>query len=149
MLEFRDRSERIGNELNFDSSFSLIRVEGVFETEDFLKHCASKLVERESLETKELWILHKIQKKFEVFGRVFKSYNSSLRRVSDLIISNNTYLILAFLLLKLFENQGNFNHINTAIKILDKLAAEISLEIMDKSLAIRVFRLEATLLDND
>jgi hypothetical protein len=64
-----------------------------------------------------------LQKKFAVFGRIQTSYDASMRKTSDTEVAPASLCRLARLFLDDFRIDGDWNALNTAIKILDKVAS--------------------------
>ena len=66
-------------------------------------------------------VIDGFQKKFEVFHRIFTEYDSNLRKRSDEYRDPVCYALLSIVLQLRFHESGNFNDINTAVKINDLL----------------------------
>ena len=66
-------------------------------------------------------VIDGLQKKFEVFHRIFTEYDSNLHKRSDEYRDPACYALLSIILQLRFHGSGNFNDINTAVKINDLL----------------------------
>ena len=66
-------------------------------------------------------IIDKFQKKFEVFRRLFSSYSAEFRKNSDTWTDAEVYGMLAVVLASRFHRTGNYNDLNTVLKLNDAL----------------------------
>jgi hypothetical protein len=67
----------------------------------------------------DIVFVERVQKKFEIFHRVFTAYNSAFRKSGDVWDDLHIYGLLSIVLHLMFRLDGNFNHLNTSIKLND------------------------------
>ena len=90
-----------------------------FETFPFLKYYL--LTDSESVAEFDVYekIVDVLQKKFEVFHRIFQSYNQDFRKNSENCNNVNIYSLISIILQRRFSKYRNFNDFNTALKLND------------------------------
>jgi len=94
---------------------------GETSTEVLLKACVSHFATSMYLPEELQRVIDGLQKKFEVFHRIFTEYDSNLRKRSDKYRDPACYALLSIILQLRYYESGNFNDINTAVKINDLL----------------------------
>lgn len=75
-----------------------------------------------SLALNDLTTIHKLQKKFELFQRIFTIYDFKYNRVNDLYKDLGVYALLSIALTELFLHTRNSNYFNSAIKLNDYIS---------------------------
>jgi hypothetical protein len=92
-----------------------------FETRRLLGFALKRLAGRARLEPPFPVIIQTLQKRFEVNHRLFTRYDGSLHRCGEDDADLRVYALAALVLMLLFLERRNFNHLNTAIKLNDLL----------------------------
>ncbi|HIA12227.1 MAG TPA: hypothetical protein EYN69_09170 [Flavobacteriales bacterium] len=124
-----------------------LSIEGGFRTKEFFAHCFNNLVNGDALQIDSNTTVDKLQKKFEIFHRIYSRYNEDVRKISDGYQDAEMYALMAIVLLLRYRHSNNFNDLNTAIKINDILLfADWDLSSNGKSLIRSSVRLEHTIL---
>ena len=74
------------------------------------------------------YFLYSLQKKFAVHKRLFQKYNDEIRKIGDNDSDPEVYGMFAYCNLKAFLKNNDYNHLNSAIKAIDKLHSFKSLD---------------------
>lgn len=92
-----------------------------FQTFSFLKWVLQNCLVDGLITERDTVILNKLQKKFEVFNRMYASYNFEIRKTSENYTDTENYALLSLILNMRFMNGNNFNDFNTVLKLNDLL----------------------------
>ena len=91
-----------------------------FKTLDFIQFSIHSIILTTNLDKFSINIVYNFQKKFEIFNKLYSSYDKdSLTKVSKNEVSIHTYIFFSILLLMVYKNQKNYGLISTSFKITD------------------------------
>lgn len=92
-----------------------------FQTIEFIEKCLKKMLFDKELTETENFIVDKLQKKFEVYHKVFDAYKHNVRKNSDEFQNLSIYGMLSIVLNLRFRVNNNFGDFNTSVKLNDLL----------------------------
>ena len=95
-----------------------------FGTLEFLALCYFQLYHgrRTPLSDAPLRTVRRLMGKFEVFGRIYTSYDRDFRKTGDRFDDLSLYAFLGLVLIGVYEQTKSLNFLNTALKLTDLMA---------------------------
>lgn len=90
--------------------------------------------------------LDALQKKFAVFGRIHRSYDGSMRKRSEVEVRPATLCRLARVFFLGFQNDGDWNALNSAVKLVEKAATSAEADAEFRRELATALRLESDIL---
>ena len=118
-IDLKNKISLLIKEICENETIERIDIKKGFEVVSFLKHCLLVQTQKKMLGDEQEKIVNRLQKKFEVFHRLYNFYDHDLRKTSDHYQDIEVYALMSVVLNFRYIYYGNYNDINTALKIND------------------------------
>lgn len=120
-----------------------------FITEEILKLIIISRIDNTLVKvTEEEEIISQLSRKYEVFQRLFSSYNASYKKTSDDVSNLSNYCLLGIIMADIYEKKENLRYLNTLLKINDLLTCvgSSTVDLNVKLLSLVILKKEASLI---